>query len=532
MRLRVAITVTLLAAATAATSRAGTTLLVAGHGWGHGVGMSQWGAYGYARHGWRYKRILFHYYPGTSIGHSGEPYVRVLLAQNVRVATVGCAAQLKVTDGRRFTHTLKSGTYGVGAKLVLPVRRNGVGRSIGRFAVFSCARAPLTLDGRPYHGALVARGNGRTVSVVNLLQLDDYVRGVVPSESPSRWPLAELEAQAVAARSYAMAELKPSRTYDLLPDTRDQVYGGVTAERPHSNVAVRRTHGQILMWNGQVARTYYSSSSGGRTESVQDAWPGSAPIPYLRSVRDPYDTYSPHHDWGPFAFAGLTLAQRLGLAGAVESARLARDASWRVATAKLRLSSGQVVSRSGEQIARALNLRSTWFSIGELALSTSSARVVYGRHVRVSARAIDAKGAVLQQRNGDGGWRTVRRVRRPTDLSVVPRTSTAFRLRVPGTTGTSVEVSVAPRLRVRALGPRLLAGQLLPRTAGPVQVWRLERGVWRVVSRPHLLPDGEFRTPLRLRPTIYRITAGGDGAFAPGLTRLVVTRHLLETLRR
>jgi stage II sporulation protein D len=532
MRSRVAIVVVVLAAVTAPAARAGTTLIVTGHGWGHGVGMSQWGAYGYARHGWSYRRILSHYYPGTRLGRSGEQRVRVLLVKGVRTVTIGCAAQLKVTNGRRFTHALKAGTYGVGARLVLPVRHHGTGRSLGRFAFFSCARAPLALDGRPYHGTFGVRSNGRTLSVVNSLDLESYVRGVVPSESPSRWPLAELEAQAVAARSYAVAQLEPKATYDLLPDTRDQVYGGIAAERPSSNKAVYRTRGEILTWDGQVARTYYSSSSGGRTESAQDAWPGGAPIPYLRSVRDPYDTYSPHHDWGPFALSGPALAQRLGVAGTVASAQVVRNGSLRVAAVRLRLSSGRAVSRSGAQVARALHLRSTWFSIGELALSTSTARVAYGGPVRVEARAIDARGAVLQQRSGDGPWRTVRRVRRPTVLSLVPRVDTSFRLGIPGARGASVDVGVVPRLTAQALGRRLLGGKLLPRAAGPVRVWRLERGVWRVVSHPRLSPDGAFRTPLRLRATTYRITAGGDGVFAPALSRLVVTRQLLATFRR
>ncbi len=521
----------LCAAAGATSARAGTELVVTGHGWGHGVGMSQWGAYGYARHGWSYRRILFHYYPGTKLGRSSEPRVRVLLAQNVHVATIGCAAPLKVNNGRTFTHRFKAGTFGVGPRLVLPIRKDGRGRSLGHLAVFSCARAPLTLDGRSYQGTFVVRGNGSTLDVVNALKLDTYVRGVVPSESPSRWPLAELEAQAVAARSYAVAELKSKARYDLLPDTRDQVYGGVAAERPHSDLAVYKTRGQILTWDGGVARTYYSSSSGGRTESVQDAWPGAAPIPYLRSVPDPYDTFSPHHDWGPYAFTGSRLAQRLGLRGTIESARIERDSSWRVSSVRLRLSSGATASRSGAAVAQALGLRSTWFSIGELELSTSEQRVLYGRAVRVVARAVGAKGARLQQQSGDGSWRTMRRVRGRTELSLVPHASTAFRLLVPGTSGTSVDVAVAPRLRVQALGTHLLGGEVLPHTAGPVEVWRLERGAWTVVSRPHVLPSGDFRTPLRLRPTVYRITAGGDGVLASTRTRLVVTRSLLATLR-
>src|SRR4029077_12840758 len=102
---------------------------------------------------------------------------------------------------------------------------------------------------------------GRGVSVVNGVPLDTYLRGVVPSESPSRWPVAALEAQAVAARSYAVSQLRPSSWYDLVPTTADQVYGGVAAERPRSDHAVYATLGQVLTYDGNPARTYYSSSS-------------------------------------------------------------------------------------------------------------------------------------------------------------------------------------------------------------------------------------------------------------------------------
>ena len=219
-----------------------------------------------------------------------------------------------------------------------------MGLSFGHLAVFDCARAPLTADGRAYHGTLTVRSDGRHVSVVNSLSLDTYLRGVVPSESPSHWPLAALEAQAVAARSYAISELRPDSWYDLLPTTSDQVYGGVAAESPSSDKAVYATLGQVLTWDGQVARTYYSSSSGGRTEAVQDAWPGSAPIPYLRSVPDPYDTYSPHHDWGPFASSATQLAARLGLGSAIDSVSVQRNEGWRVESVTFRLTSGAVVS--------------------------------------------------------------------------------------------------------------------------------------------------------------------------------------------
>jgi stage II sporulation protein D len=495
--------------------------------------MSQWGAYGYALHGWKYRRILSHYYPGTTMGRVGETRVRVLLGPGASVVTVGCAAPMQVTDGKRLTRRLEAGNYGVGPKLSLPVKKRGMGLSFGHLAIFECARAPLTFDGRAYHGALLVRSNGSHVSVVNAVSLDTYLRGVVPSESPSKWPLAALQAQAVAARSYAMAELNPASWYDLLPSTSDQVYGGIAAETPHSDHAVYSTLGQVLMWDGQVARTYYSSSSGGRTEAVQDAWPGSAPIPYLRSVPDPYDVYSPHHDWGPLQMSAATLAGRLGIASPVESARVAQDGSARALSVEFKLASGAVARRSGDAVAKALHLRSTWFSIGSLSLSASSTRVLYGGAIRVVARAASAKGALLQQRGANGAWRTLRPVRGGgTAFALQLRRCTAFRLVLPNTSGTSVAVNVAPRVQVQALGPRLLGGEVSPRPNAAVAVWRRERGQWRVVAHPILDDHGAFRTPLPLRAVDYKITVAGDGRLAATHTLLHVTRRLLLSLRQ
>jgi stage II sporulation protein D len=521
--------VSAVAAAGATFARASTALIVTGHGWGHGVGMSQWGAYGYALHGWKYRRILAHYYPGTKMGHVGELHVRVLLARGASSVTVGCATQMVVTDGKRLTRKLPAGTYGVGSKLVFPVRRHAAGFSFGRFAVLDCPRAPLEFDGREYHGTLALRSQGGGVSVINGLSLDTYLRGVVPSESPSHWPVAALEAQAVAARSYAVAELHPDSWYDLVPTTADQVYGGVRAERPRSDHAVNATLGEVLTYGDQVARTYYSSSSGGRTEAVQDAWRGSAPIPYLRSVPDPYDTYSPHHDWGPYNLSASQLASRLGLGSAVESVHVQRDGSLRAESVGFRLASGAEVTRSGAGVARALHLLSTWFSVGELQLSASSSHVLYGSRVTIAARAADVEGAVLQERIANGAWHAVRNVPQPTRLQFQPRASTAFRLVAPGTTGTAVSVAVAPRVQVRAQSRRVLTGQVSPQPDASVEVSRLVRGQWRVVAHPVLDSTGRFRTPLRLLPVDYRITVAA-GRLASVQTSLHLTRRLLQAL--
>jgi stage II sporulation protein D len=291
--------------------------------------------------------------------------------------------------------------------------------------------------------------------------------------------------------------------------------------------------GQVLMFGGQVARTYYSSSSGGRTEAVQDAWPGTAPIPYLRSVPDPYDVYSPHHDWGPYRMSGATLAGRLGLGSPVESARIVPDGSARALSVEFKLASGSVAHRSGTVVAKALHLRSTYFSIGSLSLTTSSTRVLYGGAVRVVARAASAKGALLQQRGANGAWRTLRALRGGgTAFSLQLRRCTAFRLALPDTGGTQVAVNVTPKVQVQALSPRLLAGEVSPRPDAKVAVWRKERGQWRVVAHPILDDHGAFKTPLPLRPVDYKITVDGDGRLAATQTWLHVTRRLLASFRQ
>jgi stage II sporulation protein D len=457
----------------------------------------------------------------------GDMRVRVLLAQGASSVTVGCATSIRVTDGRRLGRTLPAGTYGVGPRLILPVGKRGSGFSFGHLAEFDCARSPLTFDGREYHGTLVLRSQGGGVSVINGLPLDTYLRGVVPSESPSHWPLAALEAQAVAARSYAVSELRPNSWYDLVPTTANQVYGGVAAERQSSDHAVYATLGQVLTWDGQVARTYYSSSSGGRTEAVQDAWPGSAPIPYLRSVPDPYDTYSPHHDWGPYSFSAAGLAARLGLGSAIESVQVQRDPSFRAESVLFHLVSGAVVSRNAGGVERALHLLSSWFSIGQLQLTTSSTHVLYGSRVTVAARAANVRGAVLQEQSGDGAWRAIRNVRHPMQFSFQPRANTAFRLVAPGTNGAPVSVAVAPHVQVQALSARVLAGEVSPRPDGSVAVWRVVRGTWRVVGHPILDASGKFRLPLPLRPVEYRITVAA-GRLAAAQRSLHLTRRMLQ----
>jgi stage II sporulation protein D len=294
----------MLVAAVAALASAGPAwaageLFIRGAGYGHGVGMSQYGAYGYALAGRGYRSILAHYYSGTSLGTVDPSQLVTVLLANGSAAFSGAnrAGDKKLSPGK---------TYGVrplaGGRLRL-VTGKGKGKVAASFAapLTVTGPGPLTLAGHgAYRGALEFRrtGSGR-IETINALGLDDYVRGVVASEMPSGWPTAALEAQAVAARTYAITTDAGGTAFDQYSDTRSQVYGGVGAETPSSDAAVAATGGQVVSDGGHPVVTYFFSSSGGHTENIENVFLGSAPEPWLRGVIDPYDGAGgdPHHRW-------------------------------------------------------------------------------------------------------------------------------------------------------------------------------------------------------------------------------------------
>jgi stage II sporulation protein D len=178
----------------------------------------------------------------------------------------------------------------------------------------------LTLKGRAgngrtdgtYRGALEFRGGTfGGVNAINALPVDDYVKGVIPLESPASWPIDALKAQAVAARTYALTTSKAGAGFEHYPDTRSQVYGGAGAEQPSTNLAADQTAGQLVTYDGTPVPTYFFSTSGGRTEDVENTSLGTEPKPWLKSVEDEYDEVSPKHRWGPirmsYAAAGAKL---------------------------------------------------------------------------------------------------------------------------------------------------------------------------------------------------------------------------------
>ena len=239
-----------------------------GGGWGHGVGMSQWGAEGYALHGYDYKRILAHYYPHTTLQQWHPQPVRVLLREKQSRVRISSPAPFVVVDARgRKVHLPAA------ANLTLDTRFLVHRMRLTQPLRFEPGAQPLTLGGDGYRGNLVVKARDGGLMVVNVLPLDRYLRGVVPWEAPSGWQTAAYEAQAVAARSYTLATLHPGEDFDLYPDQRSQMYGGIRAEREETNLAVGATAGQVLVWRDRIIPAYYFSTSGGRTSSVHDAWP-------------------------------------------------------------------------------------------------------------------------------------------------------------------------------------------------------------------------------------------------------------------
>jgi stage II sporulation protein D len=210
-------------------------------------------------------------------------------------------------------------------------------------------------------GALVRVLIGATVHRV---PLERYVRGVVSAEVPSEWPFAALEAQAIASRTYALTAHAGGSRFDVYADTRSQVYRGVAAETAQTNAAVAATAGQIVTYAGAPAITYFFADSGGMTEDVQNAWPGSEPQPWLRGVPDPYDAGTHSHWTLDMSFAAAAARLRGLVKGGFRGIEvLERGRSPRILAAAI-LGSAGTTRVSGAQLAERLGLQDTWAYFG------------------------------------------------------------------------------------------------------------------------------------------------------------------------
>jgi stage II sporulation protein D len=333
------------------------TFVVKGRGFGHGIGMSQYGAYGFAKHGVGYKRILGHYYKGTRIGQAGGERVRVLIGGGGQIsftdASRACGERLKESNGYSFERSgggvaLSSG----GGRRIADCGRAGGARGSGS----------VTYSGRgEFRGELIAIPASGGLNAVNRVSIDDYVKGVVPNEVPASWPQDALRAQAVAARSYALASTVDGDGFDLYDDTRSQVYAGKSSELGSTNRAVNASAGEVVKDGERTAVTYFFSTSGGETENVEHGFPGAEPRSYLKGVRDPYDDASPYHRW-KLKLSRSEIEARLGglLQGRLQEIDVIETgASPRIVRARIEGTAGSE-KVSGPELQGALGLRSTW----------------------------------------------------------------------------------------------------------------------------------------------------------------------------
>jgi SpoIID/LytB domain protein len=286
-----------------------------GSGWGHGRGMSQWGAHQAASMGVEHSTILAFYYPGTVLERLAPSQIRVLLAADtgrdlvvrgtpgltVRQAG-GEAIQLPVTPGRCTRPATRWRVRATKAGMNLAAycgKWRKVDRVVGGTAEFAVPDGLVgTQNGsvrRGYRGTVTAiRTGSRSVQVVNTVPMEQYLRPVVAAEVSASWPVEALRAQAVAARSYAAhgAQGRAKKSFDVYDSTRSQAYPGAvwynsswrvirTREHPTTDAAIADTAGLHLTHGGKPALTQFSSSNGGVT--------AASPLTYLRVTADPWD---------------------------------------------------------------------------------------------------------------------------------------------------------------------------------------------------------------------------------------------------
>ena len=361
------------------------TITIRGDGSGHGIGMSQYGAYGAAREGpdgraaLSYRQILDFYYPRTALGEAGGT-VRVWISRDdERDLVVDAVRRLTVhaLAARRSWRPKVSGakqwrvSRNRAGDSVVSYRRSGAWRTwrvvAGDVELFAGHR-PLTLhtaDGATrYRGRLRAVRYRRRQLTVNVVPMEQYLRGVVPAEmAASSWPQHALRAQAVAARTYAAHERDGDRHYDLCDTAACQAYRGASAEHSRSDEAVAATARQVLTHGGEIVLAMYSASNGGWTVAAEGH-------PYLVAQEDPYEGTSPDYYGWRRSFTSAQVERAFGLGDLTYLGIESRDGrgprGGRVTSVRIRTAAGFDNTVTGEKFRSNLALPSSIFEITEV----------------------------------------------------------------------------------------------------------------------------------------------------------------------
>lgn len=409
---------------------------ITGHGHGHGRGMGQWGAFGYAtNYGWTHTQILGHFYRGATLATRSLGTLSVdlsaFIGKNQVVVTsgsaftaggvaipAGSAALLRYVSPNSYQLATSPGC-GKPWSATRPVTSGVIRSSAPPSSLSSLLSICSGSSTRTYRGSLTLTYGGGANRLVNLVSMEDYLRGVVPRESPPYWGdanggkgMAALQAQAVAARSYSAAQNRYSwaRTCDT---ESCQVYGGaalngVLIEDPRTNTAISSTAGKVLTnSSGAIMSAEFSASTGG--------WTAGGTFP---AVQDLGDTVSPNHNWST-TIPATTIGNAFGV-GTLESISttgngLGADGG-RVLSAVIKGSS-RSVTVTGNQFRSTLGLKSDWFKVAKpLTAPTMYVTNSLTTPATATARAFGVKGdqPFACDFNGDG-----------TDSAGVYRSSTA-----------------------------------------------------------------------------------------------------------
>lgn len=262
-----------------------------GAGWGHGVGMSQWGARGFAANGWNHAQILTHYFQGTQVApRAVNDDLKVLLGERTGTFTLVAGGTTTVAGigtvgaGSTITFTRAGSSMVVGGALSATVG----GPLLVQFA--GSGDLQVNPSGYSYRYGILAIGPdaaGGLRAVLGGLSMQQYLYGL--GEMPSSWPLEALKAQATAGRTFAQRrrDERGSADFDLYSSVLHQAYTGTRFEVEAWRAAVDQTDGQVVTYGGALIDAVYSASSGGHTENSESVWVSS--VPYLRGVSDPYD---------------------------------------------------------------------------------------------------------------------------------------------------------------------------------------------------------------------------------------------------
>jgi SpoIID/LytB domain protein len=386
------VAVTALGVLPVAPASAGGSFTFYGSGFGHGLGMSQWGAYGLAKDGWAHKRILTHFYSETSVRQAASPprNLRIGLTQGeaaVRLTAEAGPVTIRISDpgsgtevgtiprGRTWTVREVADSYRV---------LNSKGRRVGGkdwggtardlFLTYEGARVRSPDAGATYNRGFIefnlyaCAGPDCSMRMILVVPPEGYLLGL--GEVPSSWPLPALRAQAVAARSYAFNKVASGQhragcNCGLYDSSFDQVYVGWAKEGGSLGGrwvrSVRQTDNQIVAYSGDVIPAFYTSSDGGHTEDNENVW-GGTPLPYLRGVCDPGDftAANPSRTWKVSYSASAVTSRLDGYTGDIGTVTgftdFDRGVSGRIVTVRVQGRSGSDVI-TGAQFRAGLGLK-------------------------------------------------------------------------------------------------------------------------------------------------------------------------------